>query len=213
MEKGKWEEIWKRENEHNLTTDPVKYLSFLDCYRKNSKILDVGCGVMYYLEFLSDFSSYIIGIDISKIALETAKEKIKQKKMDKHTNLIQASCFFLPLRNSCFDLVLCMSLFSLLGENYLEAFKESYRVTKGCIGFNITHKMILHKKEGAVLKKYNHGWLTSSKEGIKIFVSDENNISSLLKEFELKGEIDVSPSLEFYDSKEEMIIKCMKNKK
>jgi ubiquinone/menaquinone biosynthesis C-methylase UbiE len=224
MNENKWDKIWEREDECSLSTDPTIYLSFIKQYKKKSRILDIGCGGMYFLELIdsNSFSSYLIGVDISKRALNIAKRRIKRERMNNYVELILASCFSLPFRDSCFDLTLFLSLLSFLTKKYLKALKEGYRVTKDCLGFNITHKeeVDIYRKihrEQIVLQDCSHGWLALFKDGREFFVSNETHILNLLKKLNLKGKINISYGSDFcYNTlannrwKREMIISARK---
>jgi ubiquinone/menaquinone biosynthesis C-methylase UbiE len=186
-EKERWEEIWKEEK-NNLHTHPAKYLYILNsCNSK--KILDIGCGdlssLIYAKEKIS--LSYIVGIDIAENALRKAKEQIK--KFELNADLVCADCDYLPFKNDSFELVMAMSLFPTLGESYLLAFKECYRVTKQNIGFNVTHveNAIIAKVRD--MKEFEYGWIGKLRR--KIFYSSEEKISALLKDFKVNGKIDV----------------------
>lgn len=93
---------------------------------KDSKILDIGCakGFMLY-----DFARLIPGItvkgiDISKYAIENAKEEIRE-----HLQVADARA--LPFEDNSFDLVISITtLHNLEKEDMKTALKEIMRVTK-----------------------------------------------------------------------------------
>jgi SAM-dependent methyltransferase len=152
--------------------------------------LDVGCGDLYFLELIDEkeFSSYIVGIDISEKALKKARERIRN--FNVNADLICADCNYLPIRDNSFELVTLMSLLSLLGKSYFSAFKESYRVSRQNIGFNVTHRheAIAAKIKKKDMKECKYGWVC--KRNQEIFLSSERKISALLKDFEMEGSID-----------------------
>ncbi|MDC3169369.1 class I SAM-dependent methyltransferase, partial [Prochlorococcus sp. AH-716-E17] len=80
----------------------------IDFYKINSdsKILDIGCGKGFLLyEFKKLLpKSQVFGIDISKYAIDNAKQEIKD-------NLILGSSKKLPWENNYFDLVISINTF------------------------------------------------------------------------------------------------------
>ena len=69
-----------------------------------SHIVDAGCGEGYYTRAVAQAVSNaeVIGIDISKSATQYAAKR------DKLTTYVTASCFHLPVRSECADLVLSL---------------------------------------------------------------------------------------------------------
>jgi len=125
-----------------------------------SKILDVGCakGFMLY-----DFQQVIpgistTGIDISKYAIENAKEEIK-------CCVAEADARKLPFQDKTFDLVISVNtIHNLEKKELIKALKEIERVSKGysfvtvdayrneeekelMLAWNLTAKTILHVDE------------------------------------------------------------------
>ena len=93
---------------------------------EKAKILDIGCGKGF---FLYDFKLYkpntsIYGIDISKYALQNAKEEIKE-------NLVLGNANDLPWDDNYFDLVVSINtLHNLYSFDLEKALKEMERVGK-----------------------------------------------------------------------------------
>lgn len=87
------------------------------------KILDIGCGTGYHLEFLERKKMKIeslIGIDISFQMLSEARKKVS-------CDLIQAKAEELPFTDNSFDTILCF--FTVLNLcDYNKAIEEIYRV-------------------------------------------------------------------------------------
>ena len=73
-----------------------------------SVIIDAGCGEGYYTRAVAhtlanhNFNATVIGADISKSATQYAAKR------DKLTTYITASCFHLPVKSECADLVLSL---------------------------------------------------------------------------------------------------------
>ncbi len=94
--------------------------------KKQSKILDIGCGKGF---MLYDFSrlmpeAEIYGIDISQYAIENSKEEVKK-------NLVLGNATNLPWPNNFFDLVISITtLHNLKAYDLEKALKEMERVGK-----------------------------------------------------------------------------------
>lgn len=86
LQKGYYEEL-----KNQITNIILKY--------KHEVILDAGCGTGYYTSGL-DNKSNIIGIDISKNAIQTASKNYKEGLY------IVSSIFEMPLKDRCIDIVL-----------------------------------------------------------------------------------------------------------
>ena len=92
----------------------------------DAKILDIGCGKGFFLyDFLQIMpNSSVMGIDISKYAIENSKEEIKD-------NLVLGNATCLPWQDNFFDLVLSINTLHNLHCYELEkALKEMERVGK-----------------------------------------------------------------------------------
>ena len=110
---GRWEKIAK------------KMIEVYDL-KSNSKILDIGCGKGFLLyDFKKiDPTFEVYGLDISKYAIENAKEEIKE-------NLVQGNAKSLPFEKNYFDLVISINtLHNLYNYELLNSLKEIERVGK-----------------------------------------------------------------------------------
>lgn len=99
-----WEQISKSLFKRNIYVI-ARYELILDLIGdeiKEKKVLDIGCGdgVLSYL--LAKAGANVIGIDVSKEALEFAKEKCKNLKSLK---FLEASAYKVPFGNKSFDYV------------------------------------------------------------------------------------------------------------
>jgi len=208
--KEKWEKIWKEEK-HNLSTNPLKYLQLLDSCSNKNTILDIGCGdlssLIVALTFHKEKSSYIVGIDISENALKKAKKGVREYKLN--ADLICADCNYLPFKNNSFELVMLMSLLPLLSESYLSAFIEGYRVAKQNIGFNVTHIENALAAGIKDIRECKYGWIIKS--DCEIFYSSEEKISTLLKDFRMSGNVDVWRTSDYwYTQKDDILVLAKK---
>ena len=118
-----WDNVWKKKK---VVSDySLKLYGFLENYsykiKKDSKILEIGCGSGGGLKQFKDH--FIVGLDISDEALKLSK---------KYTNnLIRADLFKLPFKDESFDLVYSSGLLEHFKiEKSKEAMMEIKRVTK-----------------------------------------------------------------------------------
>jgi ubiquinone/menaquinone biosynthesis C-methylase UbiE len=110
---GRWKAVAKKLIEHYKL-------------KSNDKILDIGCGKGFLLYELSVLipNLKVYGIDISKYAIQNAKEEVKDK-------LIVANATFLPFEDYEFDLVISLNTLHNLPCHKLEkALIEMQRVGK-----------------------------------------------------------------------------------
>ncbi len=76
-------------------------------------VIDVGCGTGRLLEGLTGRCNQLIGVDLSRKMLASARELLQSEKPD----LIRADASFLPLRTQVSDLVLAISLVEPNGQS------------------------------------------------------------------------------------------------
>jgi len=128
MEKKEYEILYTIEDEYwwyvglrDLVFSSI--VKFRGDVRKNSRILDAGCGTGATLEGLNDYGeSY--GIDISDEAVRFCKQRGLR-------NVIKGSVEEIPVGDDFFDLVTSLDvLYHRKVENDTKALKELYRVVK-----------------------------------------------------------------------------------
>ena len=74
----------------------------------NKCCLDIGCSGGIISNYLSDACRHVVGIDIDAKAMILAKEENKNKD---NTAFILGDAISLPLKNECFDIVICKHVF------------------------------------------------------------------------------------------------------
>ena len=99
------------------------------CFKKNARILDVGCGYGEQDIYWSSKKRHkIIAIDISKKQIDFAKKKALDLSLNNIT-FVEASATKLPFKDKSFSNIICLeSAFHYNPRK--EFFKESYRVLK-----------------------------------------------------------------------------------
>jgi len=105
---------------------------------KDSKVLDVGCGVgMTPIYLAKKFGCQVVGVDISPKMIEQSKKKAVDAGVDDKVSFRVANAEKLPFKNGEFDVVICESVLIFV-KNRKKAIKEFLRVTKkgGYIGCN-----------------------------------------------------------------------------
>lgn len=108
---------------------------------KPKNILDAGCGEGYYTAGVDRDDRSVIGIDISKIALQKAAPK------NRDITYIAASLFDLPIQNECVDLL--FSLFApYAGEEFHRVLKQDGIMILGIPGEDhlIELKNVIYEK-------------------------------------------------------------------
>lgn len=97
--------------------------------RGKIRALDLGCGAGNNAKFLAEKGLDVYGIDGSKTAIETCKEKFK--KLNLKGNFIQGDLLELPYKNNFFDLAIDReSLYANRFNNIKNIIKEVYKKLK-----------------------------------------------------------------------------------
>jgi len=89
-------------------------------------VLDDGCGTGLFIKRVARHSSYVVGVDLSKMMLKVAKRTCRELK---NVLLIQCDADFLPLKENLFDKVFSFTLIHDL-PNPERAVLEMARVAK-----------------------------------------------------------------------------------
>jgi ubiquinone/menaquinone biosynthesis C-methylase UbiE len=121
-------EWWKKV----LTNTPESYKKWFEKEReflrknikKDSRVLEVGCGEGRSLNYIMDITKNIIGIDNSQKAIEDAKDNLKGIKFQ------VADGRKLPFEDNSFDFVICMTTPANFGDKKQEFYAEMKRVVK-----------------------------------------------------------------------------------
>jgi len=127
MKKEEYKKIFEQEERHwwylGMKEITARLLSTVAWSRKNTKILDVGCGTGGMLIFLKQFGK-VWGIDLSKEALNYCRKRGLK-------NILQASVEKIPFPDKSFDLVTSFDvLYHQWIKNDLFAIREINRVLK-----------------------------------------------------------------------------------
>lgn len=125
--KGKYDVMISNGRYIDKTAVKLKKELFQKVIFENSRVLDCGCGTGYYLNFIKqnlDIDFDLVGVDISKIALQKAVNQSLSK-----TYLGMSDAELLPFKDESFDVVLSIGMIELVisPENVL---KECFRVLK-----------------------------------------------------------------------------------
>ena len=100
QKKGRFENIFYKAI-YNINED---FFNYLENNAKDSEILDYGCGIGSSVEKVIKFKpKKIVGIDISEISINKAKDKIK--KLETHADFSVDNCEKTKFANNSFDIV------------------------------------------------------------------------------------------------------------
>ncbi len=99
--------------------------------RKDSIILDVGCGLGFLGLSLVEFIPHgkMIGVDLDPKLIEEAKQRADNRGLSKVVNFRIGNAYELPVDDNSIDLSICQTLLMHLDEP-LKAIREMQRVTK-----------------------------------------------------------------------------------
>lgn len=99
---------------------------FIDDSPSGTVGLDLGCGNGRHAELLADRVDTVLGIDLSRAILETARERVGEQSAD----LVQSDASCLPVRSECIDLAVYIAAVHHLPsrELRLESLDELARV-------------------------------------------------------------------------------------
>ena len=137
-------QTWEKEYESSqlITKNPEPQkdvLRFFKYLKKEEKkelkrlnILDLGCGTGRNSNYLALLGNTVVGIDISKIAIDIAKKRASEMQIDSSVNYIVGdigACY--PFSDNYFDLILDITSSNSLNEKERENYiKEVYRALK-----------------------------------------------------------------------------------
>ncbi len=95
---------------------------------QNKRVLDYGCGLGKYSVFLAKNGGEVIGIDISDVSIEVAKERAIREGVNKQTSFLVMNCEALEFEDDSFDIVFNSGTLSYL--DLQKALFEIVRVLK-----------------------------------------------------------------------------------
>jgi ubiquinone/menaquinone biosynthesis C-methylase UbiE len=101
--------VWERKiedyNNPNFWKYGVADLVFLDYIRDRKLILDIGCGTGGSTFFIAQHgkAELVVGIDVAKSMIQTAKANAVKKKLNDKTCFVLCNGRHLPFKTSCFN--------------------------------------------------------------------------------------------------------------
>jgi len=108
--------------------------------KRNSKILDVGCGAGRHIKLLANIAKEISGVDWDK---EVIKEARKNSSRFKNVKIFFEDAKKMHFKNNVFDFVICMgNTFGDFGKNTLRILKEMKRVSQEYVVISLPHSSI-----------------------------------------------------------------------
>lgn len=94
----------------------------------NADLLEIGCGTASLLCDIADRFRSVVGLDISERALVQARHRASQMQVS-NVSFVEGDCFHLPFQDDSFDVLWSQGLHEHF-ENYIDIFKEEYRVCR-----------------------------------------------------------------------------------
>ncbi|NQE46640.1 Ubiquinone biosynthesis O-methyltransferase [ANME-1 cluster archaeon GoMg2] len=100
---------WLTRYAHRQRVNCVKYLMnrFLSENVQDLTILDIGCGGGAYTTLLAKMGFHVVGVDISKEGISTAKKWATCENVQDKVALIVANAEELPFKSESFDFIIC----------------------------------------------------------------------------------------------------------
>ncbi len=98
--------------------------------RKFRSVLDLGCGAGRHCIYLAENGFDVVGFDVSKRALRTAKEWVQEEKLT-NIEFIRGSMTDISLDGCCFDVVIGVSILHYAMKNQIiKALDEIHRILR-----------------------------------------------------------------------------------
>jgi len=161
--------------------------------KKDSKILEVGCGDGRSLNDLLEISENLTGLDIDEKAVKIAKEKFSRYQKVK---IVLGDARNLPFKEKLFDYITCIGTFANFGEDKFIVLNEIKRVLKddGKIIISVYSNESL-KERVALYNKFGFKIKRIEKDGRVIF--DDVKTEGISEQFSEKQLRDIASKSNF----------------
>jgi demethylmenaquinone methyltransferase/2-methoxy-6-polyprenyl-1,4-benzoquinol methylase len=139
--------------------------------KKESLILDVGCGTGILFDHVADSADAIVGLDFSKKTILQAKEHARKESL-RDVQLIRADADNMPFRNEVFNMVFAMTILQNTPHPN-ETLKEIKRVVRNDALLVITGLKKIFTKKGfeQLLKNSQLNTLAFEDQKLKCYVA------------------------------------------
>lgn len=94
-------------------------------YLEKMKVLDIACGDGYGSYYMSQYANNVVGVDIDKVTINSAKNKY----INNNLSFLEGSIIDLPFEDNLFDLIVCFETIEHIKE-YDKAIQQIKRVLK-----------------------------------------------------------------------------------
>jgi len=105
---------------------------------QGKRVLEVGCGLGGFCIHIAKEDGESIGLDISRSAIQKAKDLVKQFNVQNNIEFIIGDARFVPFKDQSYNIVICSETLEHV-EDYEQAFNEIVRVVEnsGHIGITV----------------------------------------------------------------------------
>lgn len=122
-----WEKILKNPRESYKELFDKEELFLKKKIKRNSRVLDIGCGDGRIILLLQDMVLKIIGIDYDERVIKDTRTRFSE---EKNIDVVKGNAFDIPFKKEVFDYVLLMMTLVNFSENKLKSLLEMKRVLK-----------------------------------------------------------------------------------
>ena len=171
--------------------------------KKNSLILDVGCGFGKDIKLLVNIAENITGIDYDQ---EAVKEAQKNLSRFRNVNVFLENARKIHFKNNTFDYVICMgNTFGNLNKDKLKILKEMKRVAKKegriivCLYSEkaLPTRMEVYKKTEVRIKNINRDGTVITTEGLISEQFSKEKLKNIFKKVDLDVKISELNSISY----------------
>ena len=155
---------------------------------ESSVVLDAGCGYCGTAMYIANLKKcHIEAITIVDEQVNTSKEVIKKKDLDKYINVSLQDYTNTNFKNNTFDVIYAVECVCYADK--VKFLKEAYRVLKpnGVLiildGYNSKEKTEYTKEELKIMKYWNNGWAVDSLETSNFFIKESKKIGFIKQNY------------------------------
>ena len=159
------------------------FYTLIGQYSAGKKVLDYGCGNGIHSAFPAKLGAQVTGIDLSKLSLQTARQRMQKERVGDRVSFLEMDCENLEFEDNSFDVIMDGGTFSSL--DLKKAIPELARVLKS-EGIVIGIETLGHNPVTNLKRKLNRetGKRTEWAEGHILQMKDLEFVRQYFKEVE-----------------------------